>query len=248
MEGPDGAVQLQPGHQPHRRPDAAPARPRTGQQDVPQQPEALHSYTHFSDKGNEVAFGTIGDASTSEGHFWETMNAAGVLQVPMAMSVWDDGWGISVSKDYQTTKGSISKLLQGLPKRGRHQRHPHLQDQGLGLCRPEQDLRRGHRACREEHVPCLIHVEEVTQPQGHSTSGSHERYKSKELEEVPLLEWYKVYDCNVKFREWILNFKPGGHPLVSNDELEAIEAKAKADARAAQKAAWAPSRTRSRPS
>ncbi|HRD53660.1 MAG TPA: transketolase C-terminal domain-containing protein [Flavobacteriales bacterium] len=195
--------------------------------------DALHGHTHLTDRGNEVAFGTIGDASTSEGHFWETMNAAGVLQVPMAMSVWDDGWGISVSKAYQTTKGSISTLLSGF------QREPGTN--GIELFKTKAwdyvSLNRTYESainlCRAEQVPVLIHVEEVTQPQGHSTSGSHERYKSQEL-----LEWYKVYDCNVKFREWILNARPGGELIASAQELDELEAKAKADARAAQKAAW----------
>ena len=211
---------------------------------------ALHGYTHFSDKGNEVAFGTIGDASTSEGHFWETINAAGVLQVPMAMSVWDDGWGISVSKAYQTTKGSISKVLAGFEKEDNTNGLRIYRTKGWDYAHLNRTYEQAIALCREEHVPCLIHVEEVTQPQGHSTSGSHERYKSnvsdwirdkdgKPTEQIPLLEWYKVYDCNVKFREWILSFRPGGSPLVSADELDAIEAKAKADARAAQKAAWA---------
>ncbi|HNM70559.1 MAG TPA: thiamine pyrophosphate-dependent enzyme, partial [Flavobacteriales bacterium] len=160
---------------------------------------ALHSgYERFSDKGNEVAFGTIGDASTSEGHFWETINAACVLQVPMAMSVWDDGWGISVSKKYQTTKGSISAVLAGFEKEeGTNGLRIH-RTKGWDYAHLNKTYETAIARCREEHVPCLIHVEEVTQPQGHSTSGSHERYKTKEL-----LEWYKVYDCNVKFREWI---------------------------------------------
>ena len=195
---------------------------------------ALHGYTHFSEQGNEVAFGTIGDASTSEGHFWETMNAAGVLQVPLAMSVWDDGWGISVSKEFQTTKGSISTLLQGFQKE--------QGTNGIRIYRAKAwdyaGLNRVYEEaialCREEHVPCLIHVEEVTQPQGHSTSGSHERYKGPEL-----LAWYKDFDCNAKFREWILNFKPGGGSIATAEELDAIEKQAKADVRAAQKAAWA---------
>ncbi|MBL7944605.1 MAG: transketolase, partial [Flavobacteriales bacterium] len=218
---------------------------------------ALHGHTHLSDKGDEVAFGTIGDASTSEGHFWETLNAAGVLQVPLAMSVWDDGWGISVSKAYQTTKGSISTLLQGFQKEegptpdGTPGNGLRLyKTKGWDYAHLNKTYEEAIARCREEHVPCLIHVEEVTQPQGHSTSGSHERYKSsvsdwirdkdgRPLEEVPLLEWYKVYDCNVKFREWILGFKPGGTPIATAADLEAIEQKARTDARAAQKAAWA---------
>ena len=194
---------------------------------------ALHGYTQFSDKGNEVAFGTIGDASTSEGPFWETMNAAGVLQVPMAMSVWDDGWGISVSKDYQTTKGSISKALAGFQKEEGTNGIRIYKTKGWNYADLNKTYEEAIALCREEHVPCLIHVEEVTQPQGHSTSGSHERYKGKDL-----LEWYKQYDCNVKFREWILGFKPSGAPIASAEELDAIDAKAKTDARAAQKAAW----------
>lgn len=218
--------------------------------------EALHGHTHLTDKGNEVAFGTIGDASTSEGHFWETMNAAGVLQVPLAMSVWDDGWGISVSKDHQTTKGSISVVMQGF------QREPGVtpsSDPGNGIeifktkgwdyVSLNRTYEKAIAICREEHVPVLIHVEEVTQPQGHSTSGSHERYKNtvtdwirdkdnNPVEEVPLLEWYKVYDCNVKFREWVLNARPGGEAIVTEEELNELETQAKAEARAGQKAAW----------
>lgn len=198
------------------------------------QNKALQSYTHFSDHGNEVAFGTIGDASTSEGLFWETINAAGVLQVPMAVSVWDDGWGISVSKEYQTTKGSISKLLQGFEKQeGTNGLRIH-RVKGWDYAALNKTYEQAIAQCREEHVPCLIHVEEITQPQGHSTSGSHERYKSKEL-----LEWYKTADCNVRFREFILAFKPGGNPIATAAELDAVQAQAKAEVRAAQKAAWA---------
>ncbi|MBS1940209.1 MAG: transketolase [Bacteroidetes bacterium] len=198
------------------------------------QNEALHKYTRFSDKGNEVAFGTIGDASTSEGPFWEAINAAGVLQVPMAISVWDDGWGISVGKEYQTTKGSISTLLKGFEKQeGTNGIRIH-KVKGWDYAALNKTYEQAIAQCREEHVPCVIHVEELTQPQGHSTSGSHERYKSKEL-----LEWYKTADCNVRFREFILAFKPGGVPIATAEELDAIHAQAKADARTAQKAAWA---------
>jgi 2-oxoisovalerate dehydrogenase E1 component len=211
--------------------------------------EALHSCTHLTDRGNEVAFGTIGDASTSEGHFWETMNAAGVLQVPLAMSVWDDGWGISVSKAYQTTKGSISTLMQGFQREPGTNGIEIFKTKGWDYVSLNRTYETAITLCRAEQVPVLIHVEEVTQPQGHSTSGSHERYKStvsdwirdkdgKRLEEIPLLDWYKVYDCNVKFREWILNARPGGELIASVEELDAIEAQAKADARAGQKAAW----------
>lgn len=195
--------------------------------------EALHGHTHLTDRGNEVAFGTIGDASTSEGHFWETMNAAGVLQVPLAMNVWDDGWGISVSKDYQTTKGSISTLLQGFQREPGTNGIEIFKTKGWDYVALNRTYETAITLCRAEQVPVLIHVEEVTQPQGHSTSGSHERYKSQEL-----LEWYRVFDCNVKFREWILNARPGGELIASVQELDELEAKAKADARVAQKAAW----------
>ena len=213
------------------------------------QDKALHAYAHLSDRGNEVAFGTIGDASTSEGPFWEAMNAAGVLQVPLAMSVWDDGWGISVSKDYQTTKGSISALMAGFQKEEGTNGIRLYTVKAWDYAALNKVYEEAVARCREEHVPCLIHVEEVTQPQGHSTSGSHERYKNtvtdwirdkdgNPVEEVPLLEWYKVYDCNVKFREWILGFAPGGEPIATEEELDAIEKQAVADVKAAQKAAW----------
>ncbi len=194
----------------------------------------LHSYTHLSDLGNEVAFGTIGDASTSEGHFWETINAAGVLQVPLAMSVWDDGWGISVSKDYQTTKGSISTVLAGFQKEEGTNGLRIYKTKAWDYAALNRTYEEAIARCREDHVPCLIHVEEVTQPQGHSTSGSHERYKS-----TALLDWYKDYDCMVKFRQWILNFRPGGEAIASAADLDNIEKQAKVDVRAAQKAAWA---------
>ncbi len=158
----------------------------------------LHQYTNFSNKGNEVAFGTIGNASTSEGGFWEVINAAGVLQVPLAMSVWDDGYGISVPAKYQTTKENISAILSGF----------NTDDNGVGvdiynakgwdyaqLCKVYKEAIDN---CRTNHRPVLIHVNEVTQPQGHSTSGSHERYKSQER-----LQWEADFDCIVKMREWI---------------------------------------------
>jgi pyruvate/2-oxoglutarate/acetoin dehydrogenase E1 component len=161
------------------------------------------------------------------------MNAAGVLQVPMAMSVWDDGWGISVSKDYQTTKGSISNALAGFQKEEGTNGIRIYRTKGWNYADLNKTYEEAIALCREEHVPCLIHVEEVTQPQGHSTSGSHERYKSSDL-----LDWYKEYDCLVQFRKWVLAFKPGGTSIASAEELDAIEAQAKLDARSAQKAAW----------
>ncbi|TVR38317.1 MAG: transketolase [Cryomorphaceae bacterium] len=195
--------------------------------------EQLHSFDHLSRAGREVAFGTIGDASTSEGLFWETVNAAGVLQVPMVLSVWDDGWGISVPKKYQTTKESISAALAGFKRSPEAAGWEIINVKGwdyAGLCLAYE---RGVRIAREEHVPVLIHVEEVTQPQGHSTSGSHERYKSKEL-----LEWGKEFDCNNQFRKWILEFRYEGEAIATAEELDAIEAEAKKTVRAEQKAAW----------
>jgi TPP-dependent pyruvate/acetoin dehydrogenase alpha subunit len=162
----------------------------------------LSEFTDFSIKGNEVAFGTIGDASTSEGLFFETMNAAGVLQVPMVMNVWDDGHGISVPKRYQTTKENISELLAGFEETEEKAGFKIMKVKGWdypGLCRTYQEA---VAYARKNHTPVLVHVEEVTQPQGHSTSGSHERYKSKER-----LDWEIEYDNISQFRKWILDYK-----------------------------------------
>lgn len=190
--------------------------------------ELHEGFEKFTDGGNEVAFGTIGDASTSEGLFFETMNAAGVLQVPMVMSIWDDGYGISVPKKYQTTKSSISELLKGLQRDDDHVGFEIIRVMGWDYPKLIAAYERGVKIAREEHVPVMIHVEEMTQPQGHSTSGSHERYKSKER-----LEWAKEFDCIKKMREWMLK-----HELSDIDTLEAIEKQAKKDVRAAQKEAW----------
>lgn len=192
-----------------------------------QNPE-LHQYTNFSNKGNEVAFGTIGNASTSEGGFWEVINAAGVLQVPMVMSVWDDGYGISVPAKYQTTKENISTILKGF----------NSDENGVGvdiynakgwdyaeLCRVYQEA---VEHSRTNHRPVLIHVNEVTQPQGHSTSGSHERYKSKER-----LQWETDFDCIKKMREWIEENK-----LANAEELDKIEADAIQFVNDSKKKAW----------
>ncbi len=188
----------------------------------------LKNFTDLSNRGNEVAFGTIGNASTSEGMFFEAINAAGVLQVPMLVSVWDDDYGISVPQDYQTTKGSISKILAGFQRTKSEKGYEIFTVLGwdyTGLCATYEAA---EKICRVEHVPVLIHVIEMTQPQGHSTSGSHERYKPKVR-----LAWEKEYDCNRKMREWILN-----EGISSVDELDALEKEAKATARAAKEAAW----------
>lgn len=191
--------------------------------------EALHDRTNFSNKGNEVAFGTIGDASTSEGHFWETMNAAGVLQVPMVVTVYDDGYGISVPKKYQTTKESISELFKGWQREEGTNGIELLKTKGWDYPDLVKTYEKAVKIAREEQVPVLIHIEEVTQPQGHSTSGSHERYKSKER-----LEWMKEYECVNQFKKWIL--EKGG--IASEEELDAIRKEAKKYVRAEQKAAW----------
>ena len=159
----------------------------------------LHTYTTLTDKGNEVAFGTIGDSSTSEGHFFEVMNAAAVKQLPIVVAVWDDGYGISVEKKFQTVKSSISEALKGFEKNNGSNGILIYKCKGWdypGLCKIFGE---GVERCRKEQIPVLFHIDEVTQPQGHSTSGSHERYKSEER-----LKWEMEYDCIRKMREWIV--------------------------------------------
>ncbi len=185
-------------------------------------------FTNFSNKGNEVAFGTIGDASTSEGLFWETINAAGVLQVPMLMSVWDDGHGISVPKKYQTTKESISEVLKGFQRENGAKGYEIFKTKGWDYAHLCETYEKAIKVCREEHVPVLVHVEEVTQPQGHSTSGSHERYKSKER-----LQWEIDFDCIKQMRDWILT-----NALANEEELNKIEEDAKELVKLAKNAAW----------
>jgi len=188
----------------------------------------LKEYKQYSINGNEVAFGMIGDASTSEGHFWETLNAAGVMQVPLALAVWDDGYGISVPQKYQTTKQSISEVLKGFERNSEKEGILIYKVKGWDYPALYETFKKGIEICRKEHVPVLFHVVELTQPQGHSTSGSHERYKSKER-----LEWEKEYDCNPQMREWVLNSK-----LATAKELDEIEEEAKLTARDAKKKAW----------
>ena len=185
-------------------------------------------FAHLSNKGNEVAFGTIGDASTSEGPFWEAMNAAAVLQVPMLMSVWDDGHGISVPKKYQTTKESISEALAGFQRTKDKPGFEILLTKGWDYAHLCETYEKAIKICREEHVPVLVHVEEVTQPQGHSTSGSHERYKSKER-----LQWETDFDCVKQMREWIIQ-----NALATEAELNQIDEEAKTAVSAAKTAAW----------
>lgn len=190
--------------------------------------QALSDLKDFSINGNEVAFGTIGNASTSEGHFFEAINAAGVLQIPMLLSVWDDGYGISVPNKYHTTKESISEALQGFKRTSEKRGIEIFKVKGWDYPSLLETYKLAAALSRTEHVPCLVHVEEMTQPQGHSTSGSHERYKPKER-----LLWEKEFDCIKKTKEWILT-----NELATAKELELLEKEAKTKAKKARESAW----------
>lgn len=182
----------------------------------------------FSQKGQEVSFCTIGDASTSEGVFWETLNAAAVQQVPLAVFVWDDGYGISVPKKYQTTKASISEAISGLAADEDHAGFAIYNSKAWDYPALVTQFQAGIEKVRQQHQPALFHVEEVTQPQGHSTSGSHERYKSKER-----LQWEKDQDCILKMEQWMI-----AEGLASAEELQEIRKAAKLEAKAGRDAAW----------
>lgn len=190
--------------------------------------DKLQQFTELSRKGNEVCFATIGDSSTSEGHFWETINAAGVLQVPLAVFVWDNGYGISVPKKYQTTKGSISEVLQGFQKTEGTNGLNIYNVKGwdyAGMCEAFEE---GIHLARTTHTPCVFHVEEITQPQGHSTSGSHERYKS-----IERLEWEREWDGIRKMKEWLVE-----NSLATEEELSQIQSEAKEEVRHGKNLAW----------
>ena len=193
----------------------------------------LEEFKKFSNGGNEVAFGTIGDASTSEGPFWETINAAGVLQVPMVMSVWDDGYGISVPREFQTTKGSISEALAGMQRTEEKPGYEIFVTKGWDYAHLCDTYEKAVKLAREEHIPVLVHVKEVNQPQGHSTSGSHERYKNEER-----LKWEVEFDCINQFKEWIINFDVDGKTIATEEELDAIQKDAKKHVRDEKNAAW----------
>ncbi|RZK36784.1 MAG: transketolase, partial [Hymenobacter sp.] len=194
-----------------------------------QNPE-LAQFTDFSTNGNEIAFGTIGNASTSEGMFFEALNAAGVLQIPMLVSVWDDHYGISVPAEYQNTKQSISALMAGLQREGEGQEGFEIYVvRGWDYPALLDTYQKAAAICRAAHVPVLLHVTEVTQPQGHSTSGSHERYKPKER-----LSWEEQHDCLAKMREWLLT-----EGIAGEDELAQIEKDAAAVIKQARTEAWA---------
>ena len=190
--------------------------------------DQLKKMKNLSDNGNEVCFCTIGDAATTEGHFWETVNAAGVMQVPLAIFVWDDGYGISVPKKIQTTKGSISDALSGMQKEEGTNGINIFKVKGWdysGMCEVFDE---GIRQARETHVPVLFHVEEITQPQGHSTSGSHERYKTQER-----LAWEREWDCLKKMKEWIIE-----NALSNEEELAEIARQAKVEVKESKGLAW----------
>lgn len=183
----------------------------------------------FSDLGNEVAWGSIGNASTSEGLFWETINAAGVLQVPMVISVWDDDYGISVHAKYQTTKENISEILKGFQREDKIPGFEIIRVNGWDYADLVRVFKSSGALARESHVPVLIHVQELTQPQGHSTSGSHERYKGPER-----LEWEREHDCNVKMRQWMID-----QGIATDQELATLEADIKKQVREGKNKAWA---------
>ena len=201
--------------------------------------KGLENHSDFSDQGNEVAWGTIGNASTSEGIFFETINAAGVLNVPMVMSVWDDEYGISVHAKHQTTKESISEILKGFQRENDSNGYEIIVVNGWDYVQLIDVYNKASKISREQHIPVLIHVKELTQPQGHSTSGSHERYKSPER-----LQWERDFDCIAKMRQWILDFEledgSGGvfKFVDSEEELLNLEKEAKKEVSAAKRNAW----------
>ena len=188
----------------------------------------LHAFSDFSNKGNEIAFGTIGNASSSEGIFWEVMNAACVMQVPMLMSLWDDGYGISVPAKYQTAKENIAALMRGFQSNEEGQGLELLTARGWNYPELCKVYKQAADICREKHTPVLVHVTEVTQPQGHSTSGSHERYKSKER-----LEWETEFDGIAQMRQWMIE-----QNIADETTLTALEEKALEAVKQAQKQAW----------
>lgn len=190
--------------------------------------KGIENKTDFSINGNEVAWGTIGNASTSEGLFWETINAAGVLQVPMVINIWDDEYGISVHARHQTTKENISEILKGFQRTEDEKGYEILRVNGWDYAALIETYQKAGAIAREEHVPVMIHVLQLTQPQGHSTSGSHERYKSEER-----LQWEREFDCNVKMREWILE-----NNFATEEELSEMEKSIKKEVRDGKKAAW----------
>ena len=190
--------------------------------------ENLHHKTDFSDKGNEIAWGTIGNASTSEGHFWESINAAGVMQVPMLISIWDDEYGISVHAKHQTTKQNLTAILSGFKTDKFGKGIELITVNGWDYPALINAYKKASEVCRTSHTPVVVHVKELTQPQGHSTSGSHERYKSPER-----LAWEIEHDCLKQMRTWVISTK-----LATEEEISALELDAEQEAKAAKKEAW----------
>jgi 2-oxoisovalerate dehydrogenase E1 component len=188
----------------------------------------LASMTDFSISGNEIAFGTIGNGSTAEGQFFEAINAAGVLQIPMIVSIWDDEYAISVPNEYQTTKGDIYKVLEGFKRNQNELGFELFQVDGYDYAGLVKTYRKAEKICREQHVPVLVHVHKLTQPLGHSSSGSHERYKSKER-----LEWEQKFDCIRTIREWILLFG-----IATEEEIVKIEQECVGRVKEARDKAW----------
>lgn len=195
--------------------------------------KSLKNWAKFSKQGNEVCFATIGDASTSQGMFFEAINAAGVLQIPVIFSVWDDGYGISVPKQYQTTKESISEILMGFQRTKEKQGLEIIRVKGYDYEGLIAAYQLAARLARDQHIPCLVHVEDMTQQQGHSSSGSHERYKTPER-----LQWEKEHDCNLHFKRWILS-----KSFATELELEKIEEDALKKVKAQRDVAWKASRS-----
>lgn len=188
----------------------------------------LKDFGQFSQSGNEIAWGTIGNASTSEGPFFEAINAAGVLQVPMVISIWDDDYGISVHSKYQTTKENISEILKGFQRDGDSAGYEILRVKAWDYPALIETYEKAEKIARKKHVPVMVHVTEVTQPQGHSTSGSHERYKNEQR-----LNWEREFDCIKKMAEWMIN-----SGLATEDDIAELDNQAKKAARDAKKAAW----------
>ena len=182
----------------------------------------------FSNSGNEVAWGTIGNASTSEGVFFETINAAGVLQVPMVISIWDDDYGISVHAKHQTTKENISEILKGFQRDSKQEGYEILRVKGWDYVELINTYQKASQISRTKHIPVLIHVNELSQPQGHSTSGSHERYKNNKR-----LAWETSIDCNLKFRDWIIS-----NEIATEEEITAIDRSAKKNVKEGKLKAW----------
>ena len=190
--------------------------------------KALKKFKELSKNGDEVAFATIGNAAAAEGMFLETVNAVGVLQIPVVISIWDDGYGISVPNEYQVTKASVSEALKGFQRDKENEGLEIFRVKGWdyeGLC---ETYKTAVDLARSQHVPVLVHVEEMTQPQGHSTSGSHERYKSRER-----LKWEDDFDCIRMFRDWIIE-----NEITSYSELEIIENQAREEVKSAKNNAW----------